>query len=364
MASYPISALDQSPILPDGGMPDGGTGGAGEAIARTLDLAALCDTLGYHRYWVAEHHNTGSFAGAAPEILLAGLAGRTQHIRLGSGGVMLPYYSPYKIAEQFRMLEVLAPGRVDLGVGRAPGGSPKVQAAMRAGPAAWPLDVFPQQVILLRQFLEDARGADGTDGGFGSDHPYRGVRAQPIGEGEPPIWMLGSAHDGAVLAGQMGLPYCFAHFINADGLAQAADLYRRQFRPSPQCARPHLGIAVSALAAQDRARAEAHSLMRDHWAVRFLQAKPGPFASPQELRAWQPTAEEEALLAQVRSRQLIGSGAEVVEALGALRSAHDAQEMFVVTIADTDAARRASYEQIAHAAGLRSPAAQDRKKTA
>ena len=329
---------------------------------QTLALAQACDRLGYHRYWVAEHHNTQAFASAAPEMLLARLTAETSRIRIGSGGVMLPYYSPYKVAEQFRLLEVLAPGRVDLGIGRAPGGSPKVQAAMRAGPQAWPLEVFPQQVILLRQFLEDAQGMQSPEGGFQPDHPYRGVRAQPLGGGEPLLWMLGSAHDGAVLAGQMGLPYCFAHFINADGLSQAAELYRSQFRPSPQCPQPHLGIAVSAIAAADKARAQAHGLVRDYWAVRFLQGRPGAFVSPQEARAWQPDATERDLLAQVRARHFAGSGAEVAAELRALQNTHEAQELFLVTIADTYAARRESYEQIARAAGLRSQDAQDKDR--
>lgn len=354
MADLQLSVLDQAPILAGADAP--------HAIAETLALAAQCEQLGYHRYWVAEHHNTRAFASAAPEVLLARLSAQTRTIRIGSGGVMLPYYSPYKVAEQFRLLEVLAPGRVDLGVGRAPGGSPKVQAAMRAGPAAWPLEVFPQQVILLRQFLEDARGAEGAAGGFAPAHPYRGVRAQPLGAGEPALWMLGSAQDGAVLAGQMGLPYCFAHFIQADGLERAVELYRGQFRPSPQCERPRLAIAVSALAAENAAAAEAHGRVRDYWAVRFLQGRPGAFPSPAEARAWQPDAEERSLLAHLRARHFAGSGEEVVAALGALQKAHDAQELFLVTIADSYAARLASYEQIARFAGLRSRCAQDKDR--
>ena len=168
-----LNALDQSAITTSG---DSET-----AIYETVALAQYLDSIGYHRFWLAEHHNTAAFAIAAPEILIAHIAAHTKNLRIGSGGIMVPHYSPLKIAEQFRMLETLAPNRIDLGIGRAPGGDPRTAAALQAGPKAWPIEVFPQQVEMLLQFLQDAAGLTGAAGGFPADHPYQGIHAQPMG---------------------------------------------------------------------------------------------------------------------------------------------------------------------------------------
>src|SRR5271168_163887 len=197
-----LSVLDQSPVRSDGT--------AADAIAETIALAKACERLGYHRYWLAEHHNTKSFAGSAPEVLIARVAAETETIRVGSGGVMLTHYSPLKVAEQFRMLEILSPGRIDLGLGRAPGTDQRTSMALQAGPQGWGIDAFPSQVHLLRQFLDDAAGV----GKFPDDHPYRSIHAMPRGRGYPEIWLLGSGIHSAVYAAEFGLPFSHAYFIS------------------------------------------------------------------------------------------------------------------------------------------------------
>src|SRR5580658_3262313 len=190
-----LSVLDQSPIRKDGS--------AAAAIAETIALAKATEALGYHRYWLAEHHNTNSLAGSCPEILIARVAAETKTIRVGSGGVMLSHYSPLKVAEQFRMLEILSPGRIDLGIGRAPGTDQRTAQALQAGPQAWGIDAFPSQVNLLRQFLDDASGVAPIP----DNHPYRGIHAMPRGSGPgPEMWLLGSGIHSAVYAAELGLP--------------------------------------------------------------------------------------------------------------------------------------------------------------
>src|SRR6476646_2290206 len=190
-----LSVLDQSPIRKEGS--------AADAVAQTIALAKACDRLGYHRYWLAEHHNSNSFAGSCPEILIGRVAQETKHLRVGSGGVMLTHYSPLKIAEQFRMLEVLNPGRIDLGLGRAPGSDQMTARALQAGPRGWDIDAFPSQVHLLRQFLDDASGVAPIPDG----HPYRGIHAMPRGDFSvvPESWITRSGITGAIYAGEIGL---------------------------------------------------------------------------------------------------------------------------------------------------------------
>jgi len=210
----PLSVLDQSTIA-------SGRIGA-EAIRETLALAQACEGFGYARYWLAEHHASGSHAGTAPQVLIAAIAATTTRIRVGSAGVMLPHYSALKVAEQFRVLEALAPGRIDCGVGRAPG------ADMRTAFALNPLareasERFPQQVAELLGWLGE---------GLPVDHPFAAVRAMPDTPGSPQVWLLGSSDFGAQLAAHFGLPYCFAHFITeGEGAAEALALYRARFRP-------------------------------------------------------------------------------------------------------------------------------------
>jgi len=336
-----LSVLDQSPIRKDGN--------AAQAIAESIALAKACDALGYHRYWLAEHHNSNSFAGSCPEILIGRVAQETQRIRVGSGGVMLTHYSPLKVAEQFRMLDVLNPGRIDLGLGRAPGSDQMTARALQSGPQAWPIDVFPSQVQLLRQFLDDSSGKAPLP----EDHPYKGIHAMPrAATPGPELWMLGSGIHGAVYAAELGLPFSHAYFISADGSEDAAAEYRSRFKPSAACAQPRMSLGVAALVGETEAEAQRLAASRNLWVVRLLTGRPIPFPSPQEALAQPLTSQEEKLLSTVAKRSIVGTGEQVREKLTALAEAHHAEELVVVTITYDYASRLRSYELLAEAFGL------------
>ena len=339
-----LSVLDQSPI-PKGGDP-------ATAIAETVKLAQAAERLGYHRYWLAEHHNSNAFAGSCPEILIAKVASATKTIRVGSGGVMLPHYSPLKVAEQFRMLELLTPGRIDLGLGRAPGTDQRTNAALQAGPKAWDIDAFPSQVHLLKQFLDDACGI----APFTDDHPYRGIRAMPTGPTRPEMWMLGSGIHGAVYAGELGLPFCHAYFINTDGSEQACEEYRARFKPSSWCERPTVSMGVSALVGETEEEARCLSASRNLWVVRLLTNRPIAFPSPEEALNYPYTDQELALLRTVERRSIVGTKEQVRAHLLGLADSHGAEELVVVTITYDYASRLRSYELLADAFHLTPPA--------
>lgn len=335
-----LSVLDQSPIRTDGS--------AAAAFAETIALAKATEALGYHRYWVAEHHNTNSFAGSAPEILIAKLATETTRMRIGSGGVMLTHYSPLKVAEQFRVLEILSPGRIDLGVGRAPGSDQRTAAALQAGPQGWGIDAFPSQVNLLKQYLDDAAGI----APFPADHPYRGIHATPLGDTRPEMWLLGSGLHSAIYAAELGLPFSHAHFISPEGSEDACAAYRERFKPSSWCARPTLSMGVAALAAETEEEARRLCLSRNLWVVRLLTGRPIAFPSPEEASDYPYSAEESALLKTVNARSIVGTPEQVRARLLALAERHDAEELVVVTITYDYASRLRSYELLAKAFAL------------
>jgi luciferase family oxidoreductase group 1 len=335
-----LSVLDQSPIRKDGD--------AGTAIAETIALAKACDALGYHRYWLAEHHNSSSFAGSCPEILIGRVAQETSRLRVGSGGVMLTHYSPLKVAEQFRMLELLAPGRIDLGIGRAPGSDQLTALALQAGPQGFGIDAFPSQVHLLRQFLADAAGV----AAFPDDHPYRGVHAMPRGRGQPEMWLLGSGIHSAVYAAELGLPFSHAYFISTEGSEDACAEYRARFKPSELCPRPRLSLGVAALAADSDEEAKRLSASRNLWVVRLLSGHPAPFPSPEEALAHSFSEQEQRLLAGIEKRAIVGTPEAVRDRLLSLAKVHGAEELVIVTITYDYASRLRSYELLADALGL------------
>jgi luciferase family oxidoreductase group 1 len=343
-----LSVLDQSPIRAGGS--------AADALLETIDLAKRCDALGYKRYWVAEHHNTSSFAGSAPEVLIARLAAETTSIRVGSGGVMMPHYSPLKVAETFRVLETLYPGRIDLGLGRAAGTDPRTTAALMPGPKAYPLEVFPQQVQMLTQFLEDATGLSGAEGGFPDDHPYRGIHAAPLGPGVPEMWMLGSGGDGAMHAAQFGLPYCYAHFINPDTLDQAMSTYRKFFQPSRGLSEPHTAMGVSVTVAETEAEARRISASRNLWVLKLMQNKAGPFPSIEDALAYPYTDDERAILKGIEARGMVGTPTQVRDMLLDMAGRYDVSEFALVTITYDHADRVRSYELLADAFALKEAA--------
>ncbi|HEX5724153.1 MAG TPA: MsnO8 family LLM class oxidoreductase, partial [Longimicrobiaceae bacterium] len=239
MAELKLGVVDLSPVR------TGGT--AADAVRETVELARTAERLGYSRYWLAEHHSTNSFAGSCPEVLIPVVAAATRELRVGSGGVLLSHYAPLKVAEQFRMLETLFPGRIDLGVGRAPGGDPRTADALRYGRSAIPIELYPQQV-------EDLAGWLGNT--FSGDHPWRRVRAMPRGPDIPELWLLGSGGSSALYAAALGTGYSFAQFISGEDGAELARLYRERFQPSAQRAEPALSAALGVVCAETEAEAQ------------------------------------------------------------------------------------------------------------
>lgn len=336
-----LSVLDQSPIR------KGGT--AREAVLETIALAKEAERLGFQRFWLAEHHNTTSFAGSTPEVLLARVGAETTRIRIGSGGIMLPHYSPLKVAENFRMLETLYPGRIDLAIGRAPGADGRTAVALQAGPQAYDVGVFPQQADLLRHYLEESAGL----AQWPENHPYRSVHASPRGPGLPEMWMLASSLNGAVYAAELGLPLAFAQFISPDDSGpEAAALYRKRFRPRDERDAPRVALAVFALAAETEDEAERLCATRNLWVMQLLRNQAGPFPSPAEALAYPYTAEDRVMLRAIAARGVTGTPVSVKAGLERMATAYGAEDVFVLTITHDFAARLRSYALLAQVFGL------------
>ncbi len=328
-----LSVLDQSPIV-SGRTP-------AESIRESLALAAHCDALGYHRYWVSEHHNSPAAAGAAPEILLGALAATTSRIRLGAAGIMLPHYASLKVAEQFRTLEAIAPGRIDLGLGRAPGSDQLTAHALNPN-AAHAADAFPAQ---LRDVMAWVSGAP-----LVANHPFGAVVANPAGPTQPEVWMLGSSTYGAQVAAYFGLPYCYAWFFaDGRGAEEALDAYRSTYRPSERHPQPHIALCVFALAAESVA--EAHRLIgpRDVWTAERNRGRYVALPSPEEAARYPFTEQARARQTTQRQRDPVGTGEQVLRRLGEIAASHAADEIAVVTATHDAAARRRSYALLAEA---------------
>ncbi len=331
-----LSVIDQSSVTAGRG-PD-------DAIRESLALAQHCEALGYGRYWVTEHHNSHTHAGSAPEILIAAIAATTKRIRVGSAGVMLPHYSSLKIAEQFRVLEAIAPGRIDLGVGRAPGSDGLTARALNPN-AAEAADYFPAQV---RDLLAWVGGEPLVD-----NHPFRTVTAQPTGATTPEVWVLGSSDYGAQVAAHFGLPYCFAHFItDGHGAAAALDVYRLGYRPSVRHPEPHAALGVWALAADTEAEAARLLMTRTAWRLGRDRGMYGPLMTPEEVAAHPFTETERARMARTAEAAMAGTGPQVLQQIEALASSLDVAEVAVLTTVTDPAARRRSYTLLAEAAQL------------
>ncbi|MSQ49417.1 MAG: LLM class flavin-dependent oxidoreductase [Betaproteobacteria bacterium] len=337
-----LSVLDQSPIISGHS--------AAQAIEETIKLARRADELGYHRYWLAEHHAIAALADPCPEILLARLGAETKRIRVGTGGVLLPYYSAFKVAEIFRMLEALYPGRIDLGIGRAPGGDQRTARAVGGGhfPDA---EQFPQQVWELIGYL---------DGTLPEDHPNRRVRVQPEGRSAPELWLLGSSDYSGLLAAQLGVRFSFAHFINAQGGDLVTRAYQERFQPrdahssgpTPREAQPHSALCcfVICAATDDEAerRARVVDLRRLHMALN--QDLPVPTLAEAEQRAF--SKEELQYIRGQRPRAIIGSPQTCRDKLLDLAGKFSADELMVLTITGDYATRLESYELLAQAFAL------------
>ena len=330
-----LSVLDQSVAVVD--RPHG------QSIRDTITLAQYCETLGYERFWVSEHHNHPSIAGTAPEILIAAIAATTRRIRIGSAGVMLPHYYPLKVAEQFRVLDSIAPGRIDLGLGRAPGSDGKTAFALNPLANERPA-VFPNDVRDLMAWVSGAALPEG--------HPFATIKAFPLGDTSPEIWMLGSSDYGAQVAAHFGLPYAFAWFFtDGKGGPEALNVYRQLYRPSAQHPEPHTALCVWALAAATEEEALFHFSSRAH--VRLLRDR-GIFAAlePAAIAAAHPyTEDEKARIAGYRQNSFVGTGVQVAEQIQDLAKQHNVQEMVVVTWAHDEGVRRESYRLLAQAMG-------------
>ena len=360
MNSMPLrlSVLDQSVAC----------AGRGEdhALRDTLELAQHCEALGYERFWVSEHHGMPTIVGTAPEVLMAAIAARTTRIRIGSAGVMLPHYSAFKVAENFRVLDALAPGRIDLGLGRAPGSGRRTAQALNPHVSGMAED-FPQQVLDLQAWV----------GG----RPHQGVVAHPLppsvadapteahrpasaaqllddharapGDRRPEMWILGSSDYGAQLAAHLGLPYAFAYFfMDGQGVEQAMHLYRTLYRPSARQPAPRPTICVWALAADTDEEARYHALSRERWRLDRNRGLLGPLRAPASIAQEGFTPAELPAVQALRAHAFVGTPERVAGQLGELAASLGLEELVVNTWAHDPAVRRRSYALLARAFGL------------
>jgi luciferase family oxidoreductase group 1 len=313
--------------------------GQDESIRNTVELARHCEALGYHRFWLSEHHSLPTIVGTAPEVLMAAIAARTQRIRIGSAGVMLPHYSPLKVAEQFRVLDALAPGRIDLGVGRAPGSDQRTALLLNPDPQS--AQHFPQQVRELHAWISGVEWPEG--------HPARGIQALPQSATAPQLWMLGSSGYGAQLAAHFGMPYAFAHFISEEGAEEALSLYRHAFKPG-LVDEPQAVVCVWALAADTEEEAWHLFASRERARMDRNLGRFGPLLPPAEaLREYgereQPSRQD------LRRKAIVGTASQVKARIEALAEELQVREVAVITWTWDPAAQRRSYELLAQAFG-------------
>jgi luciferase family oxidoreductase group 1 len=333
--SFPLSVLDLSPVT---------TATPGSvALRNSLDLARLADRLGYTRYWVAEHHNLANIASSAPDIMIGQIAAVTERMRVGSGGVMLPNHAPLMVAERFKVLEALFPGRIDLGLGRAPGTDPVTSYALRRRQDAPESDDFLERFQELLLFER---------GGFPENHPFRNVRAVPSDVKLPPIWLLGSSGYSAELAAAVGMGFSFAHHFSDHDAADAMLSYRAHFRPSPTMERPYAILGVAVIAADTDAEAERLASSADLHYARRAKGEYLPLASPEEAAAYPYSPIDRARIAQYRARLVVGSLEAVKARLSQLIAATQADELMITTMVYDHHARRHSYELLASGFGL------------
>ncbi len=325
MAVVPLSVLDLVPI--------GSGSTATAALAHSTTLARRVEELGFRRYWVAEHHGMPGIASSSPAVLVAHLAAATTRIRVGSGGVMLPNHQPLVVAEQFGTLEALHPGRIDLGIGRAPGTDPRTAAALRRGTGPLGADDFPQQLLELAAY-------------FRGDGP---VVAVPAAGHAPAIWLLGSSGFSAQVAGLLGLPFAFAHHFSAENTLPALALYRETFRPSALLEQPYSMIATSVLTADSDAEAERLALPGALQFLRLRQGRPGLLPTPDEAAAHPYSTEERSFVQDRLAGQVIGAPSTVRDGVHELVERTAVDELMIVTSTHSGADRLRSYELLAAA---------------
>ncbi|KHF38671.1 LLM class flavin-dependent oxidoreductase [Halalkalibacter okhensis] len=324
-----LSILDQSPVA--NGID------ARTAVKQTVELAEMAEQLGYHRFWVSEHHDAKRVAGSTPEVLLAHIGGRTKKIRIGSGGVMLPHYSPYKVAENFKMLEALYPNRVDLGIGRAAGGNPIATMALQ-GSSARKRDAYPDQIEELKGYFT----------GLSKDHHYYGITATPIVDTMPQLWVLGSSGGSAQIAAEKGTAFTFAHFINGDGGEEVVRAYRKQFRPSSFYGEPEASVAIHLICADKDEEANRRAASLD-LSLLMLQKGQRSLEIP-TIEAAESYPYNAADLVQVREnrkRMIVGGPNKVKAEVESLAKRYGTNEVMIITITHDYNHRVRSFELLA-----------------
>lgn len=331
-----LSILDQSPIS------SGKT--AHDAIQATINLAKKADDWGYTRYWLAEHHNSNSLANASPEILLAALATQTENIRIGSGGVMLSHYSAFKVAEVFRMLEALAPERVDMGLGRAPGSDQIASFALQAGPNSFPIEKYPQQVFDVVRYLS---------GTFPTDHPFGNLRAMPISQNWPVPWLLSSSMGSSNIAARLGMPLSFAHFIAQGDGPECVRWYRDNFEPSEWFDKPRVTIGISAITADTPERAKDLANIRH--VMRLMRNKGHEMVgvpSVEDLRAMSFSASDEEFIEAQRAKSIEGDPTKVKTKIESLAEEYETDDVIILSITHDYSERERSYDLLSKEFGL------------
>jgi luciferase family oxidoreductase group 1 len=337
MAPMKLSILDQSPVA------SGST--HSEALQQTIQLAQKADAWGFTRYWIAEHHNTKGLASPSPEVLISTLGARTNRIRVGSGGVLLPHYSAYKVAENFRMLEALYPGRIDLGIGRAPGGTPFTAKALRDGrPDIFEgLDKFPEQLSDLKGFLTDS---------LEEGHRFKGVLASPFVPTVPQMWLLGSSGQSGIYAAEMGAAFCFAHFINGSGGQGVVRRYKADFQPSSLNIVPQAMAGIFVICADTANEAERQAASVDLLILKVEKGEFGGIPSLEETQSYPYSEWDRLRIRDNRSRMIVGDPEQVKGQIQSLADDYGIDEVMVITSTPDFAARLRSYELLADAFGL------------
>ncbi|WP_211282682.1 LLM class flavin-dependent oxidoreductase [Amycolatopsis keratiniphila] len=327
LPDIPLSVLDLSPVVAGGGVAD--------SLRNTLDLARRTEALGYHRYWLAEHHNMPGIASSATAVMIGQVAAATERIRVGSGGVMLPNHAPLVVAEQFGTLEAFHPGRIDLGIGRAPGTDQRTALALR-GPGGLSAENFPQQFAELLAYFEHS--------------DQRAVNAVTAEGNKPPVWLLGSSGFSARMAGELGLPFSFAHHFSAENTLPAVALYRDAFKPSDVLDEPYVMLGVSVVAAETDERAQYLAAPSDLTFLSLRKGRPIPLPTPEEAAAYPYTDIERVFIEDRASSSVIGSPETVHKGLETLLADTGADELMITTMVHDQADRVRSYELVAELA--------------
>ncbi|KAB2335680.1 LLM class flavin-dependent oxidoreductase [Bacillus mesophilum] len=305
-----LSVLDQS-VLSSGST-------AQETLQNTTALAKLSEQLGFVRFWVAEHHNTDGIAGTSPEILITHLAAHTKKIKIGSGGVLLPQYSPFKVAENFKVLESLYPGRIDLGIGRSPGGNAETRLALTDG-IRKSLNEFPRQVRDLQDYLQKQQKLNSEE-----------VLAYPLTKTVPDLWLLGITHRGARLAAEYGTAFTFGHFISPVNGKRAIEYYYKHFQSSPRLDKPKANICIFVICANTQEEAEEMALSQDMWLLSIAKGESTKILSPEEARRKVLTPEDYSIIKENRKRMVIGTKDKVREQLLRLSELYQTEEFMII----------------------------------